>query len=505
MKVFLAISFLFYLGLTCYAQQSKVINFGRTDQSLVCWDGIIDNNGNHIFGFVAEDHSGIAFVDANYNTVWAKNIGSAGSRQIIKTENGIYVNIGGEEMFAFDSLGTVLWNKRMQNNSLFFEILELDSNNIIVSFRESAQPGIMSIDCDGNINWTRQLSNPFGFELGISDIFALNDGNFALVTYIRENANVTKQLLIKIDPSGSIIWQKFHQSMNHAIGFARGYQASNNDIYLVGHNFSLDSTSTLLKDMLVVKMDNIGTFLDGKQYGHTFDDESLDIKEDKNQNFIILGNTKPTLICGGNLSILSLNSNLDTLFTKHYGTLNANGAYYSHLRKRGDAFYSYGYGTLWTTINNYSDCHVIKSDENFELGCLEYKQQLNVSAFNDFQSSSSAFNYHNHAIIFSDSLVDSPSFLESADACTGETLSHENTSSNDFNIYPNPSHGSVTIDFKFVKLNSEILITNITGQLVGTFLVDQSNSALINISAFPEGIYFVNIKGSAITKKLIID
>ncbi|MDX2361945.1 MAG: T9SS type A sorting domain-containing protein [Crocinitomicaceae bacterium] len=505
MKVILILGFLFSIVQLGYTQQSRVINFGRTDQSVIGWDGLIDNNGNHIFGFSADDHNGIAFIDANYNTIWTKNIGDAGARQVIQLENGKYINIGGEEIFSFDSVGTVIWSKRMPNYSSFNEILELDANNIIVSFRESGQSGIMSIDFDGNINWTKQILNPFGFELGIANIFILNDGNFGLITGIRESANVTKLLLSKIDILGNVIWQNFYQSTSHEIGISKGYHASNDDIYLVGHGLSNDTTTTELKDMIVLRLDNNGTYITGGQYGYTFDDDGYDIKEDKNNNFLVLGNSKPSLICGGNLSILCINSNLDTLYTKHYGTQNADGAYYRYLRKRNDDFYSYGYGSLWTSINDYTDCHVIKADENFELDCFKYQQTLNVNSFTDFQFSNSSVNYQNHTIIFTDSLVESTSFIQTADACTGELLNIENTEQNNFNIYPNPSNGVVTIEFKSIESNIRIIITDITGKIVGTYRVDQSSLTTVDVRAYPEGIYFVNTTDYPKAKMLIID
>jgi hypothetical protein len=496
--------FITFIFNTCLSQQSSVISFGKTDQSVYGRDGLIDNNGNYIFGYTTDDHTELAFIDSNFNTVWVKDIGNAGSRHLAQITTGKYVYIGNKSIFSFNDAGNILWVKVLPEYSLFNEVLVLDSMHIIISFRESVHTGIMCLDLEGNIIWMKQVLNPNIYDVWIFDIFKLNNENFGFITELKESSNTTKYLLAKVTPSGIIVDQFYYESLEHQLDIYTGYQASNDDLYLVGNALSNDSTTTELKDIVILKLDNNGSFLAGKRYGYTFDDDGYDIKESKNHDFFVFANSKPKLICGGNLSIFRINSNLDTLWSKYYGTLDPNGANYRHLRVHNNLFYSYGYGTLWTTINSYCDAHVIKSDENFEYDCFKYDQILNVNTFSDFLLTNSNVIYQNYSIEFSTTFTDNPSYIQSADGCSGDILSAQNFNLEKTKIYPNPASQSVIIESDSKKIGRQIVVTDISGQIMGIYQFDNSTVLTVDIKNYSKGLYFVKIDEETQSLKLIV-
>ncbi|MBP9153154.1 MAG: T9SS type A sorting domain-containing protein [Flavobacteriales bacterium] len=71
------------------------------------------------------------------------------------------------------------------------------------------------------------------------------------------------------------------------------------------------------------------------------------------------------------------------------------------------------------------------------------------------------------------------------------TSIHENESKNAFGIYPNPSSGEVRLNTQLQQLES-IQIYNMHGQLV--FELKNPNSTLLNLRAFPNGLYSVLVQ-----------
>ncbi|BDS11650.1 T9SS type A sorting domain-containing protein [Aureispira anguillae] len=76
-------------------------------------------------------------------------------------------------------------------------------------------------------------------------------------------------------------------------------------------------------------------------------------------------------------------------------------------------------------------------------------------------------------------------------------------------MYPNPSSGNVFVELNLVETNDVIIsITNVTGQVVMTHQLGQTNSNKVELetTSLPTGIYMVqfNVGSEQITKKLIL-
>jgi hypothetical protein len=77
----------------------------------------------------------------------------------------------------------------------------------------------------------------------------------------------------------------------------------------------------------------------------------------------------------------------------------------------------------------------------------------------------------------------------------------------DWNIYPNPSTGNVTVDFPNEMEADQISVTNVLGEVVQTIVVPDNNR--VELTILDAGIYFVNaINGAGETldtEKLVIE
>jgi hypothetical protein len=87
------------------------------------------------------------------------------------------------------------------------------------------------------------------------------------------------------------------------------------------------------------------------------------------------------------------------------------------------------------------------------------------------------------------------------------TLSSENFSKNQFKLYPNPSKGTLTIDFdQSIEIKS-LQIYSAVGQKVFEANAIVEPNTTINLSSFKPGIYFVNIvdgKSNNISTKISV-
>jgi len=106
------------------------------------------------------------------------------------------------------------------------------------------------------------------------------------------------------------------------------------------------------------------------------------------------------------------------------------------------------------------------------------------------------------ALIAGDSLSD---IQNSGDAAQAKYLAdgisvEELTDKNIFNIYPIPSTGIINI--KSAAHISSVLVKNVLGELV----LKKLNTNMVDLSGFPNGVYFLNVstKHSQATKKIII-
>lgn len=91
---------------------------------------------------------------------------------------------------------------------------------------------------------------------------------------------------------------------------------------------------------------------------------------------------------------------------------------------------------------------------------------------------------------------------------TTTALANEEFLQNKFSIYPNPTKGSFTIEFKDLTDSYSVEVFDMTGQMIyeNNYAQSSNLSQVINLEKPASGVYFVNVKSDKglVTKKLII-
>ncbi|MEO0075684.1 MAG: S8 family peptidase, partial [candidate division WOR-3 bacterium] len=89
---------------------------------------------------------------------------------------------------------------------------------------------------------------------------------------------------------------------------------------------------------------------------------------------------------------------------------------------------------------------------------------------------------------------------------TNPTVSVEELSYPTFNMFPNPTDNSVTIQLGNINEKSDIIIANISGQIVKVISGTNDSNITIPVNDFADGMYFVTVSSPkvTITKKLIV-
>lgn len=483
--------------------QHTIINFGQENQNTICSDGLIDNSGNSIV-LMYNNASGfmISSFDQYYNVNWITTfgIGSGTAGKLIQLTSGDFFGYilqdpnGKGHIFKFDSLGNILWHKILNTTSNISECIELSNGNIAIIAKYGVTPVFCVFNSYGSLLFSKTFAenhtNPSFY-----DILKTNDGNQLLVGGWRDFNYDQKILITKIDASFNILWQKCFKYNGVINDVRNSIQDGLDNYFIVGGSADTSDVSFNGVDLSIMKFDSIGNFILGKSYGNQFRDIAEDIETGglaKNGILTIIGQSKPVEICGDNLLVVSINNNLDTLFTKHYGSPGGSGSYFTEIHSKFDSLYLFGSYSIWSNIGT-SDGHLIKTDESFDLECEFYRSGLEHSSNIQLTEIFTPFTYTNTNIDLIDYIIVSNSNITVREACTGMNLGQIENQLLDLNLFPNPSNNLITITSES-DIISDIRIYNMTGNEIIRKKNISSNSLEVDISQLSNGCYIIEFQ-----------
>jgi hypothetical protein len=74
-------------------------------------------------------------------------------------------------------------------------------------------------------------------------------------------------------------------------------------------------------------------------------------------------------------------------------------------------------------------------------------------------------------------------------------------------IFPNPSHGNITIDFGHANANTKVVITDMIGnQVYQTKVAEGTGKLNVDLTSMPKGLYMVTVSngtGSFVQKMIV--
>jgi hypothetical protein len=182
---------------------------------------------------------------------------------------------------------------------------------------------IIKTDAFGNLVWTKTYGGAkpdFPYHM-----LPTQDGNYFLIGYSRSYGGGDSDiLLMKIDPSGNLIWQKTYGGSGNDEG--RDIVATTDGNYVIVG--SSNSPGLGAQNANLIKIDPTGTVIWSKLYGGGSDDFGNSVKLCPDGGFIMLGQTFSSGAGGGDAYLVRTDVNGDTLWTKTYGgALNDEGIY----------------------------------------------------------------------------------------------------------------------------------------------------------------------------------
>jgi hypothetical protein len=410
--------------------------------------------------------------DSMGNMQWTKTYGGAKPdypNRMLKTNDGNYFVIGYTQSFGGGDYNDYLLKLKPNGDTIFTKnyggfgnedakdiVATADGNYVIVGNSNSVDHlnydmQLIKIGSDGHVIWTKNYGGP-DYESARSVKLCL-DGGFIIAgrTALGPSA-VSSIYLVKTDADGNIVWTKTIS------GGANSYQgksvlANSDGTYTLAID---DSSGTMDSDVRVMKLDATGnTIIWNKVYGGVVKDIVKTIQPTSGGGYVLACISRSFGWINPDMWIVKLNASGDSLWTRHYGGLG-----HEH--------------------------------------CLSAKQTADGGYI---------------AIGHSKSYTPNTEIMFVKLDSTGKILPvsvDELALNTAFTIYPNPSGGTVKIDWAFQDESASTLkISNILGQTIySEDLVDHdhNNHRVVDLTGKEPGIYFVSIQSAARlrTEKLIL-
>lgn len=295
----------------------------------VGWKGDYCGSGNGSY------NGGVLKLDANGNLLWHSCLELPGWDESITVQNdtqGGYIVLSATDSNAYDFVsdpdimklnedGSVEWNTILNNYNIFGymnwnELYSDTPKGSIVSaygsgymlggnghpnfFNLSTAPNsiITNLDSTGNVVWQASLGGS-GNEM-IASIQQTLDGNYIFAgTTSSNDGDVTGNhglndfWIVKIDPSGSILWQKCLGGSTN--DFANAILSTSDGGYVIaGTTNSIDGNAIGNhggSDALIIKLDAYGTVVWQQVFGGSNDDTALSICDTPEGGYIFSGST----------------------------------------------------------------------------------------------------------------------------------------------------------------------------------------------------------------------
>jgi len=168
----------------------------------------------------------------------------------------------------------------------------------------------------GNIIWRKQLGG-IGPDGAKAITASLDNGGYLVAGYENNMDSSGYNIkLIKTNSLGNTIWEKTYGGNDW--DFAHSITTLQDSTYVVaGETYSYGNGA---RDIYLIKVNANGDTLWTKTYGGTNDDIAKYIFTDRNNELVVVGNTKSFGAGNSDVYILRLNANGDTLWTKTIGT-----------------------------------------------------------------------------------------------------------------------------------------------------------------------------------------
>jgi hypothetical protein len=514
----------------CNAQVQFFNHYGTSNYGDQGIQLIQKSNGNYyITGITTENGPGgdivLMCVDSLGNAVWTKEYsginGDCPYSMTLSNEGGFGLvgyttsyGLGHQDgiFIKTDSTGnllrTVTYGTAPSDDAMTC-LLKTNSGYLLGGYTYLSSTSIIyNTDSLGNIIWSAELL-PFSSDQSIMSAYQFNDNSFLIMRTYPMNISCCvgySVTLIKISPSGSVVWTKDYSAPGFQVilAGAKMIHTSDNGFIITGatkaHAIGADY------DVLVIKTDSAGNFMWSKTYGGTYREvgsDIIEIQSAEGNGYVITGWTNSSGAGAADAFILRTDGLGNLIWGKTYGRA-WNDVASSIIQTRDGGFAITGRTSLAGAAADSIDILLIKTDALGNSPCNSNNWmpivQDSALILTHPTYTTSAYGLTTFPIV---PVSDAKFYSE--DFCIPSSVNNTDEKKQ-FNIHPNPAHNTFSISFGKLEIeNAELKITDVTGRVV---LTQKINSPLSVIN-FPvsAGVYFVRIGDGErrVTQKLVVE
>jgi hypothetical protein len=230
--------------------------------------------------------------DANGNHLWNSTIASPGidwGYSVLQTEDNGFLFAGSNSSQTWivktDQDGNRVWSEEYGSGCLN-SLIECSSGGYAATGYTMGEPSahILRIDDSGTKLW----NSTFGTRSHTFDIVECDDGGFAATGYVGDfNAEDTDVLLLRLNSSGGILWNKTWIGEGQACGNSI-VKSSDGKLLIAAQNNSMGSNE---QDTWVICVETNGDDVWNKTYSDSWDDFPKGIIELSTGNFALCGSS----------------------------------------------------------------------------------------------------------------------------------------------------------------------------------------------------------------------
>jgi hypothetical protein len=502
-KYFLLAAFLF--SLINYAEGQtkfqKSYNYQKRDEPKAI--RITSDNGYIIVGR-SQDSTIIGTLiktDATGSMTWQKHYTTTFwdyMNCVDRTIEGGYLMAGRDAnlnpyVIKTDASGNLLWSKSYFVGYITaFIDLQARGDGTYLLLTADANPYVIKINSLGDTLWTQRLIiSPLSI---INDIQLTTDGGCILIGAFKAFSQDPDILMIKMDSSGTPEWNRTFNTGTKETGISIG-QTSDGGYVLY---CDLSDSATISGSTQVIKTDINGNLQWSRKYTISMFDHAESIKQTFDGGYILAGTTN---------SFAAIEEIGFLIRTNNQGTIQWSKKYYNGdsctfitvLQTSDSGFIVTGY----SRVNSDNDFYLVKTDKNGSSGCNDSSITPVVTVLSPIVSSVTITTSSGLTILNPVTLVDTGGTQSTTCAIIGID---DYSSSQIFQIYPNPSPNSFTIHQSLPTVNSHLSIYNCLGsEVYQTTLTSPEQTITTNLSS---GIYFVRVvneDGGSVVEKIVIE
>jgi len=458
------------------------------------------------YGQASQYYIYLVKLDSNGDTLWTKAIGDPNNsidvHSVQQTSDSGYVACGmkGNDLFFLktNATGNVVWHKIYGGSAIetAYSIQETSDGGYIVAgviefISGSSTICLIKIDSNGNTTWTTNFDGTVSVYDYAYFVEQTDDGGYILTGSGLIPLVSGGMCLVKTDSAGNIAWSKSFDGINSGYSVQ---QTADGGYIIVGTSFITDY------NICLIKTNSSGDTLWTRTFGGIDMDQAKSVKITDDGGYIIAGQTRSFTTGLTNGYLIKTDSNGDLAWSRSFGGTSYDMLYSAQQTSDG------GYIAVGQTNSfgsGMTDIYLIKTDAFGMSGCYEMNAATTLST-SPLQIGAPMYQTSSGSTL-------TGTILQTGGGGIIQTLclfsgSPEQLKIPALSLFPNPANSYITIDFKSNEKSSEVIITDIKGQLVYSKSGIETQLLDINTTWFADGIYLVSIQTTDQVKieKLII-